>query len=872
MGKHQIIYTSCKRGINGVNDGQQIYSYDASFNDSALDHVKSLFAYQVPTLAPGVVMSEEIAETMPQSFIYRRISDESCAIVLNTYLGRDYMGSAGRFGNYLSHGIICEELEINHYPCEFYGSELLRSRMDFNEVNSPDKPPFLPEPELIRGYQVDIESVIGFLNSDNRMDTYKKMLASMLAYERARKRVVICDRVENIIMWIAALHYSLPLEIALKVNFTTYEFDPSLSVSQICGVIPDGTRYSASNASTHFTFDFFKNIMPEIDTEGDFFDFIDLGMSLSFDSIQDFHCFIRNKLTYRNADERYYSAYGLYCFFTDGLNNLSLETFKNVVQMSNEFALEREQIEFVDKLLLEKDFILTTSDAYALEIFKAIMERMGTMNDEMQRYIKAMVTEKIITVFTSDFTDESNFIRFYSEIKTLCSENKISIPSELMQASNREKLLFSMQGNSKQWKWCFIADMLCEFVLTKHIPADELSMDYPIGKLIGDVIYTRISANENDGFELVTRIITKFSLECDYLLNMAFNIESILFDLPRSQHLILTFWKDIGQIIVKTHASNRQEIYSFFLSYERFDQVFEIYSEFMNSADGLKIAKELFQEQFEIQNKQYLQQFLLEVFDHYYAFLIHHRKSDTTYAKRELLHLVIQENLMPKFIDELINEVLETIPFKKSTKENEQFITVILDYYRKQTNATVPERLLLVLSGILFSQMRSTSDLVNAIRIMKNTAMSDAISLGGQSVTDIEAYIKWIAKPIFSCSKSAKNLIASYHLFKQTRTSSKNFVSAWAKESLNDSKGDKDYNSVLVFLEFLFNVSSADERKDVGKIFCKLNKQKLENLDGAVKMSFSDELCFLTQWEEIHQIAEATNPLFNNIGNLFRKK
>ena len=26
MGAHQIIYTSCMRGINGVNDGQQVFS------------------------------------------------------------------------------------------------------------------------------------------------------------------------------------------------------------------------------------------------------------------------------------------------------------------------------------------------------------------------------------------------------------------------------------------------------------------------------------------------------------------------------------------------------------------------------------------------------------------------------------------------------------------------------------------------------------------------------------------------------------------------------------------------------------------------------------------------------------------------------
>ena len=42
MSLHQIIYTSCMRGINGVNDGQQIFSYDLGFKDANNDDIKSL--------------------------------------------------------------------------------------------------------------------------------------------------------------------------------------------------------------------------------------------------------------------------------------------------------------------------------------------------------------------------------------------------------------------------------------------------------------------------------------------------------------------------------------------------------------------------------------------------------------------------------------------------------------------------------------------------------------------------------------------------------------------------------------------------------------------------------------------------------------
>ena len=57
MSLHQIIYTSCMRGINGVNDGQQIFSYDLGFKDANNDDIKSLFSYQPPALPPGVIMT-----------------------------------------------------------------------------------------------------------------------------------------------------------------------------------------------------------------------------------------------------------------------------------------------------------------------------------------------------------------------------------------------------------------------------------------------------------------------------------------------------------------------------------------------------------------------------------------------------------------------------------------------------------------------------------------------------------------------------------------------------------------------------------------------------------------------------------------------
>ena len=198
MARHQIIYTSCMRGIDGVNDGQQIFSYDQSFQDSKADEIKGLFTYQIPALAPGVIMSEEIARTMPSAFNYKVLKNGNVVVTLNTYLGRDYMGSAGRFGNHLSHSIISDFDDFDVYPCELFGSVSLRSSMEYEEVNNPDPPKYLPVPELNKGYMIEPDSIIEFLEIDENIEYFKAMVCAMLKFHSEKKRLVICDEKENI--------------------------------------------------------------------------------------------------------------------------------------------------------------------------------------------------------------------------------------------------------------------------------------------------------------------------------------------------------------------------------------------------------------------------------------------------------------------------------------------------------------------------------------------------------------------------------------------------------------------------------------------------------------------------------------------------
>lgn len=869
MSKHQIIYTSCMRGINSVNDGQQIYSYDASFSDSMSDDVKGLFTYQVPSLEPGVIMTEELAETMPQAFTYRRLGNGSCAIALNTYLGRDYMGSAGRFGNHLSHAVICDESEMTSYPCEFFGGELLRSRMESSEVNGPDKPPFLPEPVLKKGYRIDTENITDFLNIDNRMDIFKKMFAAMLAFESARKRIVICDDPENIVMWIAALQYALPLKMALNVNFTTYEFDPSLSASQICGVIPSGSRYTTSNASKHFTFDYFQGIIPEIEVDGGFFDFIDMGMSLSYESLQAFHEFVSTKLTYEKADEQYYNAYSLYCLFLDGLENLSLDAFKHAVQLADDYAHESEILALIKKLLEEKDLILSLDETYSFEIIRVLLTNIIRLSVASQEQVKKLIVEKAIATLTSSNVNETRFNKFYHELDVLCGEVGISIPSELMKEANRNTLLASMQNDNNAWKWKFIVNILCEYILLEHVPADQLSMDYQIGHLISGIIQSLVTLDANQGFTIIMRIIDRFSEEWKYLVNIALNIEGMLYDIQHSERITAALWQYFYQTVAKKQTGNRQNIYAFFMQYDRCDQVFGIYDESLGVARSSKEARNLFREQINFDGTKYYQIYGSKIFEFYYGYLQSSKDTDTGSAKGDLLQTIIRKSIVTSFVDELIDSVIANIPLAAPSRENEKLLVIVVEYYAKKRDCIFSGRLLLLVSGMLLSKIQNKSDLDSAIKALRGSITKDRINMSSSN-KDAKKYLDWIVPKVFAACESANDLLVSYDLFKFSRSSFDLFVALCGKEAIKECKGDKDFYSIIVFLGFLFSVGGVDKKK-IGKLLSKLSKQKLESLDLVVTSEFSGKRKYLSLWEEIREIAASTNPLLNSLGNLFRR-
>lgn len=875
MSLHQIIYTSCMRGINGVNDGQQVFSYDASFKDANNDEVKSLFSYQPPALEPGVIMTEEIALTLPKSFTYRKLDTGACALALNTYLGRDYMGSAGRFGNHLSHVVIADESDIQNYPCEFYGSSLLRDHMEFEEVNNPNRPDFLPEPVLERGFTVDIDTVIDFLSVDDRIEIFKNMLHAVLAFETERKRVVICDEPDNIIMWIAAIEYALPLKTALGINFSTYDFDPSLSASQICGVIPKGSRYTAESQSLHFVFDLYQNTCAEFEKDEHYFDFIDTSMSFSYESLQDFHRFITEGYTYDKADEKMYAAYRLYSLLSDGIEGLTENELKAALDFADEYALPAEQLRILQSLFEQKDSLLRTDIQSFLCIMRYAISKYEVLSEDNRTVIKSLTVDRVLYEFLNNQSGESAFVAFYDAVDSVCRESEFSIATELMKKSNREKLFTVMHEDIAAWKIAFIVKVVSTFVKDQQVSVDDLLIDAPLGQTYYGLVQAVYSRNAQNGFFLVTRILDEFSADCRYLVNMALNIEGMLLDLPNGNQEAASMWKYFGQTMVKYQQTDFTTAYSVLGSCQRYEQVYMLYSLAMSNAAGLSESQHIFNEHYKdflTRDRAYSQQYGDQILNDYYRRLERSDSESAYRAKVDLFGIVSSAGIDVPFAEDLVKDVVKSIPFESPSRENDKLIQGAFQYLYHDLHKPVTGKLLLLIIAMTLEKCKRASQLHDAFESLERLTAHEKADMSRITERSAERYFDWLLPKVCVLCERTSDLESLYALFEMPSGVALLFYTSCARIYLKQSKGDKDYGIFCEFLGLVLKKGNAQIREEIGKVLCKLSKQKLSDLDETVKDIYRDDKTALRHWDEIKDVAESTSPILNNLSNFFRRK
>lgn len=399
MGINQAIYTSSAKGIK-KGGGMGIHTYNYNCDDAEIYEFEMSFCqYQHSR------QIEDISE-LPTKCLYKKIPSGRYMLSEVTYLGQDYDKNMGRMGNFLSHMYSFEKQELCAYPMELYGSSDFRVSMRTEEVDGTNEVQYLPEVSTIeKGTEITIEKIQDFLEED-RMEMFCHLLAAVLHIGTVHK-VIILDTHENILKWIGAVQYALPLQCAREISFSTYEHDPTMSEFDIRGAVyglSTGEYEDYQENGQFYVFDGIRRIYPEFDISSAYFQFgIQMGLAYSYDSLQEFFAFMEN-YSYEKADMDICSGFELFQMVKGGMNFLQSSEFMQAVSFEGEYGNNGSYLEMLKGIVTGLE-TANASDKKFLQNFSRLL------TDFLRKQLTQKETEEILGIFLNlkeFFQEEEN--------------------------------------------------------------------------------------------------------------------------------------------------------------------------------------------------------------------------------------------------------------------------------------------------------------------------------------------------------------------------------------------------------------------------------------------------------------------------------
>ena len=303
----RAIYTYCNQCFDEAGGGWGFYSYSNGLEKyfESKEQFEELFGslvYTIPennrvwlrtpfsdTKETYEIEQSAIEKYHPEMFSYQKLKlngTERISFIYAKNLGRE-IKAVNRPGNKVVYSLLGSDDEITDYPC-FYAENQEFQKMNrefFKQAQEKAQPLSEATPHV--GKFVTRQSVHSFLKKDSEREDLLVTLFYALVQERSKNHrpILICDKKENIIFWIAAVTLLFPLEIAKKIFFTTYDYlDTGNQVVTIrlplCGVYsptlndaPEchATNYAVEQLHTNdniVLFDMECGILPEVKTNG----------------------------------------------------------------------------------------------------------------------------------------------------------------------------------------------------------------------------------------------------------------------------------------------------------------------------------------------------------------------------------------------------------------------------------------------------------------------------------------------------------------------------------------------------------------------------------------------------------------------------
>jgi hypothetical protein len=230
MSMHQLHYTSCEDGLEGIQ-GFQISALTPGAPKQLVDLAVRASAYEVgPKLANT---DESDLGSFPVAFGYTR-AGRSAVLFQSRYTGADF---TGRTGNYFAHALLLGEADRElgrALPIDmWHGSVWVHSRQRGTELPPVDA--------LTTGSETSPAEIRRFLSAPGRAEGLARVISAVqrvLTDGRGRVVLVVPDD-RTAALWLAALCRSFPRALGLAISFLTYTSRPEDAGVLVSCTTPD---------------------------------------------------------------------------------------------------------------------------------------------------------------------------------------------------------------------------------------------------------------------------------------------------------------------------------------------------------------------------------------------------------------------------------------------------------------------------------------------------------------------------------------------------------------------------------------------------------------------------------------------------------
>ena len=919
MSKHQLIYTSCRKGMYSIYDGQNVFSHDKNItNESQYEHLKKYFGYpklilysdaiktMFPELGDSFVehlypedetdetgqrlnmllwerwrqnptetifpMNEDIIPRMPKSFIYEKQENGQYAFVRLSYLGHDYMGPHGRLGNFLSHIVWLENEKSEHYPCEYYKSNTLKENIDNALVGSSEKPDFLPDPELEVGNLINFEEISQFLRNSTKIELFKNMLHAFIASRKDGKKIIICDSEENVLKWTAAIEYVFPINYILDININSYVFDPEHTTADICGVFPYGTNYKYDKfAESAYVFDFVRNSFPTFDNSHRFFNFIKMCFTMSRENLKAFHNFLLNGYSLNEVDDRIFDAYTLYEFFAKGIKNTDEKLMEQALSFSNKYAATPEKERLI-RLILDDDELKNCNNNLFVILIKHLASSMVSLDSSMKDILSQNIIQRFLNCVESNEISYGAFDNFYKDTSSFASKMDLLVYSQLFSDIYFNSFMTVVSRCTNYDKLEKLCVMTGKVVSNEKISLTDNFIDTKYGNLYYTIITAAFRLGESKGYEMTLCALGTYD-DVGSIINMTLNLEGIVLDNTSDSITCNRIWSNIYNKLSNRSSDELNVANHILLINGRTDEVYDLYETCFKKLKKPSDLKAMFYQHYSnvvCKQKEYAQKYVGRVFDLYYRSLCSFHSDESDQYLKDLLQMIIRNNYRLSFTNDLISKVIDQIEYKAGN--DKMLIVDIYNFQRKMNPESIDGKVHLLMLAYEMDSDVSDFSWKERIERLNSIIPGKKAPLNMCGTKEQESYLNWINPNVFAMCRRGCNIERIFNMYEMTGYQKQCLILYCFENFVKQAKKDDDkipYLSKYMMLIIKKYLNDGIKKEICGALLG-LNKNKLEMVDQFITENCSDPSDKCT-WSDIKEEIDSKNPVSKFVQNIFRK-